>query len=79
MVRQRRTLVVNDYSWQRRTQKAALVTKGRVKRGGVRTIYFSTVSRDQILMLLVYAKNEVDNLSPDQMKVLWKIIEEEYP
>jgi hypothetical protein len=30
-------------------------------------------------MLLVYAKNEVDNLSSDQMKVLWKIIEEEYP
>lgn len=52
---------------------------GRGKRGGVRTIYYWAVKKDQILMLLIYAKNEQDNLTSDQLKVLRKIIEEEYP
>jgi hypothetical protein len=52
---------------------------GRGKRGGVRTIYYWAVKKDQILMLLIYAKNEQDNLSSDQLKVLRRIIEEEYP
>lgn len=52
---------------------------GRGKRGGVRTIYYWAVRRDQILMLLMYAKNEQENLTNDQLKVLRRIIEEEYP
>ena len=51
---------------------------GRGKRGGVRTIYYWAVSNDQILMLLMYAKNEQDNLTPEQLKVLRKIVKEEY-
>lgn len=52
---------------------------GRGKRGGVRTIYYWAVANDQILMLLMYAKNERDDLTPTQLKVLRKIVEEEYP
>lgn len=51
---------------------------GRGKRGGVRTIYYWAVKKDQILMLLMYAKNEQDNLTSEQLKVLRRIIEEEY-
>ena len=53
--------------------------KGQGKRGGVRTIYYWAVQQDRILMLLMYAKNEQDNLTAEQLKVLRKIIEEEYP
>lgn len=52
---------------------------GRGKRGGVRTIYYWAVASDQILMLLMYAKNERDDLTPTQLKVLRKMVEEEYP
>jgi mRNA-degrading endonuclease RelE of RelBE toxin-antitoxin system len=53
--------------------------KGHGKRGGVRVIYFWAVSQERILMLLIYAKNEQDDLTPDQLKVLKRIVEEEYP
>ncbi|NCP15930.1 type II toxin-antitoxin system RelE/ParE family toxin [bacterium] len=53
--------------------------KGHGKRGGVRVIYFWAVSQERILMLLIYAKNEQDDLTPDQLKVLNRIVEEEYP
>lgn len=53
--------------------------RGRGKRGGVRMIYYWAVQQDRILMLLMYAKSEVDDLTAEQLKVLRKIIEEEYP
>lgn len=49
------------------------------KRGGVRVIYYWAVRQDHILMLLIYAKNEKDDLSAEQLKVLRRMIEEEYP
>lgn len=52
---------------------------GRGKRGGVRMIYYWAVAYDKILMLFMYAKNEQDDLTPEQLKVLRRIIEEEYP
>ncbi len=52
---------------------------GRGKRGGVRVIYYWAIRQDRILMLFLYAKNEQDDLTPDQLKLLRKIIEEEYP
>jgi len=51
----------------------------RGKRGGIRAIYFWAVPQDRILMLLMYAKSEQDDLSATQLKSLRKIIEEEYP
>jgi mRNA-degrading endonuclease RelE of RelBE toxin-antitoxin system len=54
-------------------------TQGRGKRGGVRVIYYWVVKQERIIMLLVYAKNEQDSLTAEQIKVLRRIIEEEYP
>lgn len=52
--------------------------RGRGKRGGVRVIYYWAVEQNRILMLLIYAKTERDDLSREQLKVLRKIVEEEY-
>lgn len=51
---------------------------GRGKRGGVRVIYYWVVAEDQILMLFMYPKNEKDNLTPQQLKVLREIVEKEF-
>lgn len=60
-------------------RKARWSLAGRGKRGGVRTIYYWAASEDQILMLFIYAKNEQDDLTAAQLKILRRIIEEEYP
>ena len=52
---------------------------GRGKRGCLRVIYYWAVRQECLLMLLVYAKNEMDTLTPEQLKVLKQMIEEEYP
>jgi mRNA-degrading endonuclease RelE of RelBE toxin-antitoxin system len=51
--------------------------QGRGKRGGVRVIYYWAVQQNRILMVLMYAKNEQDDLSPDQLKVLKRLVEQE--
>lgn len=48
---------------------------GRGKRGGLRVIYYWWVAKDRISMLLVYPKNELDDLSADQVKLLRKALE----
>lgn len=50
---------------------------GRGKSGGVRIIYYRLNNKEIILMLLVYPKNEQDNLTPSQMKILKSIVEKE--
>ncbi len=60
-------------------RKIRWAIKGRGKRGGVRVINYWAVAQEQLLMLLMYAKNERDDLSPDQLKILKKIVEDEYP
>ncbi len=52
--------------------------EGRGKRGGVRVIYYWFVAKDIILLLFVYPKNVQDDLTPDQLRQLRKIVEEEY-
>ncbi len=59
-------------------RKARWAVAGHGKRGGVRVIYFWAVGPDQILMLLIYAKTERDDLTPAQLKVLKQIVEAEY-
>lgn len=51
---------------------------GHGKRGGIRVIYYWFVSRELILMLFAYPKNEQNDLTPDQLKQLKKIVEGEY-
>ena len=53
--------------------------KSKGKRGGVRVIYFWAVVPERLLMLFLYPKNERADLSPQQLKVLRSIIEDEYP
>ncbi len=48
---------------------------GRGKRGGSRVIYYWVSERETILML--YAKNVQEDLTPEQLKILRNIVEEE--
>jgi len=43
---------------------------GRGKRGGLRVIYYWWVAKDRISLLLVYPKNEMDDLTAEQLKML---------
>src|SRR6266542_7035537 len=51
-------------------RKARWALPGRGKRGGVRVIYYWGVAQQRLLMLFLYSKNEQDDLSPDQLKIL---------
>jgi mRNA-degrading endonuclease RelE of RelBE toxin-antitoxin system len=53
--------------------------RGKGKRGGSRIIYYWAVSPEQILLLLIYSKNEQDDLTSEQLKMLRMIIKKEYP
>ena len=50
---------------------------GKGKSGGVRIIYYWIKNPQIILMLLVYPKNEQDDLTASQMKILKAIVEKE--
>lgn len=52
---------------------------GRGKSGGVRIIYSWAISNDQILMLFMYPKSEMGNLTKEQLHILRQVVEEEYP
>ena len=43
---------------------------GRGKRGGVRVIYYWWNAEHLISMVLIYAKDEQDNLTPDHLRKL---------
>ena len=51
---------------------------GRGKRGGVRIIYYWAVRDAVVLMLLMYEKNERDDLTPAQKKALTALVQEEF-
>lgn len=51
----------------------------RGKRGGVRVIYYRSAGLDRILMLLIYSKSEREDLTPEQLRILRRIVEVEYP
>jgi mRNA-degrading endonuclease RelE of RelBE toxin-antitoxin system len=50
---------------------------GKGKSGGVRIIYYWIKSKEIILMLLIYAKNEQDDLSSEQLKILKSLVDKE--
>lgn len=51
--------------------------EGRGKRGGVRVIYYPVQARSVILMLLVYPKNQQDDLTPEQKRLLAGLVRAE--
>ena len=51
--------------------------RGSGKRGGLRLIYFWDKDSDTVYMLFVYQKNEQEDLTPNQLRVLRKLVREE--
>lgn len=51
--------------------------KGKGKRGGARVIYYWWREKYQISLLLAYAKNEQEDLTKDQIKILRRVMEED--
>jgi len=56
-------------------RKIRWAAKGHGKRGGVRVIYYWWTGKDRISMLFIYPKNEMDNLSAEQLKLLRQALE----
>jgi len=50
---------------------------GRGKRGGSRLIYYWFRGDEIILMLMIYTKNETEDLTKDQIKILKSLVEGE--
>lgn len=50
---------------------------GRGKRGGLRIIYYWQAQQQRIWMLLAYAKNEAEDLTPAQLRQL-RILAKEF-
>lgn len=50
--------------------------EGKGKRGGIRVIYYWYVSKDQIYLMTLYAKNEIKDLTEKEKKLLKQMIEE---
>ena len=59
-------------------QKIRWGTKGRGKRGGCRIIYYWDKSKETFYMLLAYQKSMQENLTPEQQKILSKLVREEF-
>jgi len=51
---------------------------GKGKSGGVRVIYYWIKAKEIILMLLIYSKNEQDDLTNEQLKTLKSLVEKEF-
>jgi hypothetical protein len=41
-------------------------------------VYYLAAKEEQLFMLLMYPKSERDDLTPVQLKILRKLVEEEY-
>ncbi|MDQ7784878.1 MAG: hypothetical protein RDU20_18490 [Desulfomonilaceae bacterium] len=52
--------------------------KGHGKSGGIRIIYYWAVKSDQILLLYLFPKNETEDLTPKQYKILREYVRREY-
>jgi len=59
-------------------RKVRWARASRGKRGGVRAIYYWARAREILLMLLVYGKNEQDDLTPEQLRILRALVEKEF-
>ena len=56
-------------------RKLRLALTGRGKRGGARVIYYWRGAVGQVYLVFAYAKNEQENLTPDQARQLARLIE----
>jgi hypothetical protein len=51
---------------------------GTGKRGGLRLIYYWQKAEDRIYMLLVYRKSRQEDLTPQQLRILRKLVKENF-
>jgi hypothetical protein len=51
---------------------------GRGKRGGVRVIYYWDARSEAFYMLYVFAKNQRADLTPEQRRILQRLVREEF-
>jgi mRNA-degrading endonuclease RelE of RelBE toxin-antitoxin system len=51
---------------------------GRGKRGGLRVIYYWAPDDETCYMLYVYAKNEQGDLTREQLRILARLVREEF-
>jgi len=58
-------------------RKVRWAPRGRGKRGGLRVIYFWQPVDQAFYMLFAYAKTEQEVLTPDQCRVLARVVREE--
>ena len=58
-------------------RKVRWAASGRGKRGGMRIIYYWISAKDQIFMLLAYPKSRQDDLTPEQKRVLARLVKKE--
>ncbi len=63
-------------SWGLRKIRWSISGKG--KSGGVRIVYYWVSAKEIILMLLIYSKNEQDDLSNERLKLLKSLVEKEF-
>ncbi len=52
--------------------------RGRGKRGGVRVIYYWHPGEQTLYLLLIYAKTVQDDLTPGQLRILRRLVQEEF-
>jgi mRNA-degrading endonuclease RelE of RelBE toxin-antitoxin system len=53
-------------------------TKHRGKRGGIRVIYYWEADEEVCYMLFAYLKTEQEDLTPAQLKILRRVVAEEF-
>jgi hypothetical protein len=51
---------------------------GMGKRGGLRAIYFWEAKSETFYMLMVYRKNDQEDLTPKQVAILQRLVKEEF-
>ena len=59
-------------------RKARRAKAGSGKRGGLRVIYYWAQTETAFYMLYAYSKNEQDDLTPAQARMLGQLVREEF-
>ncbi|MGH8455721.1 MAG: type II toxin-antitoxin system RelE/ParE family toxin [Stenotrophobium sp.] len=54
-------------------RKLRWAAEGRGKRGGLRVIYFVRLANGQIVLVTLYAKNVMENISPATLRALKEV------
>ena len=57
-------------------RKMRIQLEGRGKRGGGRVIYLDVFEKEHLYLLLAYPKNVQSDLTPEQKKIIRRIVEE---